>query len=331
MRCYLCYAQAYAYLGSSSSRKVIPVSLEECSNTLKSFKGKVGWGRIQGGEPLINKEEAFATAKLAVVALKRIIDNECPYRTPRVVVQTNGLWFATADENEISDFIRTITRALKNMKGGVAIEVSFKGPNPQDANSYALSKTDTQVSDVFNLQANGFKKLVKVAEETAWQDGVYALSVYPIAGLGVDIENPGFIPISTLAVKGEEYPLFHPETWDDNFRSIIKRFTGLLTKIRQLYGDYVLQHGTKIPLEGMDASFFQFGWISQIRKRPELKDFVKRYLRADWNNSQLNIFRLRYRELSEIIPQASNKLLRSTKELGNHFYDSKPVKHYPYL
>ncbi|MEM2227081.1 MAG: hypothetical protein QXY42_07005 [Candidatus Bathyarchaeia archaeon] len=305
LRCYLCYAQAYAYLGSKSSRRVITTNLEGCIGALESFRGKVGWGRIQGGEPLLGRERALATANLATAALRRIIENGCPYGIPRVVIQTNGIWFSTAGEGELSDFLRAMARGLKGIEGRVAIEVSFKGPNLHDANSYAISKPDAEVPDVLGMQAKGFEKLVRAVEEIAWRDGVHSISVYPVAALGADLGSPGFIPISALLVDGEERPLFHPETWDERFGSIVKRFRGLLTDARQVYGDYMARHGMKMPLEGMDASHFQFGWISQIGRRPELREFIRKHLRADWSNRQLDLFRFRYGGLREIVPEAS--------------------------
>jgi len=331
LRCHICYAQRYAYL-NIYDKDVESANLEECITGLRDLSETAGWIRIQGGEPLLNDRRSFATAKIAVESLE-YLSKHSPYPTPRVIIQTNGLWLSGISLKKIKDFVRILKDGLLSIeRGRVAIEVSIKGPNSEDANLYALSKPSDVTSTVLSHQIVGFKKLTETVAEKAWRDKQYGLAVYPVAGLGPEISRPGFIPLSpsTLA-KGIEWPIFHRATWSKDFAELVEYFRITLEKWDRVYGDYIIKHDNKLPLEGMDESYFQMGWISQIKKRAELEHFLEHTMRADWTNTKLNLFRKRYVYLSEIISQASNELIKKVGELGDNFYDSEPAFHYPYL
>jgi organic radical activating enzyme len=330
LRCYLCYAQRYAYL-SASNDDVKSSNVEECIQSLRGLSAEAAWIRIQGGEPLINDERSTETARITAEALKYLSQNRT-YNEPRVVVQTNGLWFARTSIDRVKRFVSTLKKALESVDfGRIVIEISFKGPNFGDANLYALSRVSS-VTSVFAHQLQAFKNLAEEIKCEAWQDEMHRLAIYPVAGLGPHIENPGFVPLSSIvSSEDEELPLFHKQTWSSGFSDLVRFFKTTTTAWRKVYGDYLLKHGDKLPMEGMGPSMFQFGWISQISKRTELQRFVSLNIRANWSNRTLNLFKDKYSVLQTIIGQADSELVAKVSELKKDFYNSVPSFHYPYL
>lgn len=331
LRCHICYAQRYAYL-DVYGKNVESVRVEECIDALRNLSEQAGWIRIQGGEPLIDEKRSAATGRMATESLL-YLSQHSPYNNPRVIIQTNGLWFANADLQKIQEFVETLKKGFLSVeRGRIILEVSFKGPNEKDANLYALSKPSDVTSTVLHHQKIGFEKFIKTVAEEVWQEKEYRLAVYPVAGLGPEMGRPGFIPLSPLALtKNVEYPVFHHATWSKDFAELVKCFRSTLEQWNVVYSDYVLKNDSKLPLEGMDESYFQMGWISQIKKRPELKRFLEKTMRADWTNTKMNLFRSKYPFLPEIISQASDELIERVDELNIDFYDSEPSFHYPYL
>ena len=330
LRCYLCYAQRYAYL-STNNDDVKSSNVTNCIQSLRGLSAEAAWIRIQGGEPLINDERSTETAQIAAESLKYLSENRT-YNEPRVVIQTNGLWFAKTSIDKVKRFVSTLKNALESVDfGRIVIEISFKGPNIGDANLYALSRASS-ITSVFAHQLQAFKNLIEEIKCEVWQDEVHRLAIYPVAGLGPHIGNPGFIPLSSVvSPKDEELPLFHKETWSSSFSDLVRLFRTTTTTWHKVYSDYLLKHGDKLPIEGMDSSMFQFGWISQIEKRAELQRFVSLNIRADWRNRSLNLFKDKYNVLQTIIDQASSDLVAKVSELKIDFYNSVPSFHYPYL
>jgi len=331
LRCHICYAQRYAYL-NINDKDVKSSDVDHCIQSLRDLSAEVAWIRILGGEPLINDERAAETALLAVESLN-YLSKHGKRNEPKVIIQTNGLWLAKTDPDNIKRFVNTLKNCLQSVGSGrIVIEVSLKGANTGDANLYALSRKSYVTSTVLPHQLEGFENLVNEVAQEVWQNKIYSLAVYPVAGIGPQIANPGFIPLSTVvSADDEEYPIFHRETWDSHFYDLVRFFRIIITKWHKVYDDYLLKHRDKLPIEGMSPSMFQFGWISQIEKRAELERFVSFNIRANWNNPSLNLFRNKYPFLQEIIDQASSGLLEKVSDLNIDFYNSDPSFHYPYL
>ncbi|MDW8040868.1 MAG: hypothetical protein RMJ03_05550, partial [Nitrososphaerota archaeon] len=88
------------------------------------------------------------------------------------------------------------------------------------------------------------------------------------------------------------------------------------------------QHGKKMPLEVMEESKFQLGWISQIKCRESLRRFVKRNLFVRWT-PKLNYFKTNLKKLD--LPEAPNELVEELDKLKEYFYEAEPCNHYPFL
>jgi hypothetical protein len=316
---------------STNNNDVKSSNVEDCIQSLRNLSAEAAWVRIQGGEPLINDERSTETAQIAAESLKCLSENRT-HSEPRVIIQTNGLWFAKTSIDKVKKFVNTLKNALESVDfGRIVIEISFKGPNIGDANLYALSRASS-ITSVFAHQSQAFKNLIEEIKCEAWQNGIHRLAVYPVAGFGPHIANPGFIPLSSIvSPKDEELPLFHKETWSSSFSDLVRLFKTTATTWHKVYGDYLLKHGDKLPIEGMAPSMFQFGWISQIDKRTELQRFISLNIRADWSNRGLNLFKDKYHVLQTIINQASSNLVAKASELKTDFYNSVPSFHYPYL
>ena len=105
-----------------------------------------------------------------------------------------------------------------------------------------------------------------------------------------------------------------------------------LTDWSSVYEDFVLRHGQMIQIEGMEVrGYYQSAWVSRIKKIEEFEAFVKEFVRADWNNKQLNFFRKKYRTLPKIVLQAEEVLFELINELQTDFYNAEPKHHYSYL
>jgi len=323
LSCAICYSQSYAYLNEEGSRKKVNLTLNNCEESIKKLTTKVGWTRIQGGEPLLNRDRAIFTTKLCAFALKYMEDNS-PYEDPRVIIQTNGLWLGNTTEEELSNFFNKLIDAVEQTsKGRIIIELSFKG-----ANKFVIKKfgdTLNQHSDILLLQKKAFFVMKKNFEHTIWNI-TKRIAFYPVGGFGPQLNNPGFIPIDIK--DGEEYPLFHPSTWDDDFKEVFEEFIKLMSNNKLIYRDYLEKHSKRIPLECMEPSFFQKGWTSQIKKREILKKFISKNIKIN-PNPQLKIFN---RELLGLnIPEANSVLISKIKDLKEKFYEAEPSDHYPYL
>ena len=306
LRCFMCYSQSYAYLNK--------------------LDRSVGWARIQGGEPLLDDKRSEATAILAGEALKCMVHGNSPYVNPRVIIQTNGIWLGNASTERITKVVEILVNSLQSLnKGRIIIEISFKGSNAEMANAFALSRPSPYVDNVLSTQINGFNKLLRIINKHAWKLGIDRLAIYPVAAIGPQLSKPNFIPI-WKSTSGEEFPLFHPETWSESFTGVVRKFKEILFDEKDVYVDFINKHSDKLPMESMEASKFQYGWISQLKHRPELREFVRKNLRI-LKDSRLNIF-MKY---IEDIPEAGEKLLRRVKELEYIFYEAEPKDHYPYL
>jgi len=331
LRCNICFAQKYAYL--NTQKNVVHRSVEQCMRELRQIDlSAVGWIRILGGEPLLDDARAVETTQVISECLEYLHESN-NQTIPRIILQTNGIWLAKTDIAQIKrlvkSFANTVARAGTSR---VVIEISFKGPNVGDSNLYALSQVSPLTSSVLTDQLDGFMAFTYQLEETAWRRGLNNIAIYPVAGLGPMLTKPCFVPMSSMVSdKDEEYPLFHPATWDHQFSHLVGFFNSMTRKWDNVYGDYLSQHRDRIPMEGMSASKFQFGWISEIEKRPELKHFITLNLKADWQSKALNLFRERYAVLEEFVGQADDRLMQKISDLTAFFYNTSPSSHYPFL
>lgn len=325
LRCYLCYSQRIAYLERPSEKECF--SFQDCVNALKNFSGSIRWVRIQGGEPFLGDTRPLFTARISVEALKQLLKSG-RFRdpNPRIIIQTNGIWFGQVDLGKIKEIVEKIHQSLSEIEEGrVIFEISFKGPNHRIANEYAKSE-GIPVEDVLQLQLKGFFQILEAIENVAWSNGDTRMAVYPVGGLGPRLDDPSFIPVDRS--RGNLLPIFHPVTWSEEFKEMVYSFFGILDKWKVVYEEFLKQHGKKIPLEVMEESKFQWGWLSQIKHRENLRKFVKRNLFVRWT-PKLNYFKKILEEFD--LPKAPDELVKEVNNLKGYFYEAEPSTHYPFL
>jgi len=252
-------------------------------NVRTNNKDYIKWARIQGGEPFLYWERAVATIELAKLSLKWMLEQGANLE-PRVVIQTNGIWFADAPRNEIEEIVNEMLSVVNEVKSGrICIELSFKGPNPKIAEEYALARipkedTKSYIKNVFKKQVDGFKRLREAVIQHVWSKGCSRVAIYPVAGFGPCLN--GFIPID--GTQKEIYPLFHPSTWDSCFDKIIRIFRKDVTVSSCVYRDYRQRFNNVIliPMEVMEAKKFQRGWTAYLKKQPLIREFARKYVRV---------------------------------------------------
>jgi len=233
-----------------------------------------------------------------------------------------GLFLGECSEENLIGFVSMLQEALPNLaKGRLAIEISFKGANPAAAQEYAVSMP-IEIK-VLETQILGFFRLLKVVSENVWGKGENRIAVYPVAGIGPQLSNPTFVPVDP---NTPNLPLFHPHTWSKEFAEVTDKFRQTLAENPSVYLKYVRAHGNLIPIESMEPSYFQFGWTSQISKRLELRNYVKKHMRIS-GRSRLSL----YGQAISEIPDADSQLPQRVTELKPHFYEAEPSSHYPYL
>jgi len=327
LSCAICYSQAYAYLDEGGGRKKVNFSIEECEKSINDVSQSVGWTRIQGGEPLLDFERAIFTAKLCGVALK-FMENNSPYNNPRVIIQTNGLWFANENEDKLKPFFEELLKQIEQTsKGRIIIELSIKGTNKEIIKKYADTKN--MHKDVFEIQKEAFHRLTRIFENLIWTR-TDRITFYPVCGLGPSLKNPVFVPVQKI--NNEIYPFFHPDTWNEEFRKIIFKFIELLKQRENVYKEFISKHGLKIPIESMDTSKFQFGWMSAAKRRPELMQFIKINLQViKKSNPSLNLYKTNFSEVLENIDESKPEMTKKISDLEKYFYEAEPKNHYPFL
>ncbi len=328
LRCHLCYSQRYAYL--ETKKRTINRTIDQTIDDLWSIKKPLGWMRIQGGEPIQNDSRTIFTSRLLQPTLKYMKSYCAAYKDPRLIIQTNGLWFSTTSTNNLNEFVRSIDSALSSIsRGRIIIEISIKGPNNQDADLYALSISSPYIPrNVLETQLEGYYKLKKALIKL-WEKNQVRVALYPVAGLGAEINKPGFIPISSKSQESE-YPLFHPKTWSHEYQDMVKDFSSMIEKWSNPYSDYRKRNRTKLPIEGFDNSKMQSGWISRLGKRKELAQFSDQCVRVNWKNINKKIYNRWIKDL-EKLKEAKPDLLEKISDLNKIYYCAEPRTHYPYL
>ncbi|MGM0410284.1 MAG: hypothetical protein ACQEQF_05915 [Bacillota bacterium] len=203
--------------------------------------------------------------------------------------------------------------------GKIIIELSFKGPNKDIANDYAVSN-----KNILKLQKQAFFILKNYFQNKIWET-TNRLFFYIVGGLGPSLIDPSIIPVD---VYNDNYPLFHKKTWDESFRKVVENFKATLIKNKGIYKSYLREHSVsndsiKIPLDCMWFHSFQRGWVSN----PEnVRKFVEKYLRIR-NENKNNKLDLDQYDIKE----ANNKIVSKIEEMNNYFYQVYPQNHYSYL
>lgn len=306
-------------------------------NARTNNRDYIRWTRIQGGEPFLYKERAIATIDLAKYSLNWMCQQDVNL-IPRVVIQTNGILFSEIPSYDIIEIVNRIIKVFEEVKRGrICIEVSFKGPNQEITEKYALARIPGKgISNIFNKQINGFKNLREAIINQAWNKCITQIAIYPVAGFTPCIK--GFIPIDDT--KNEVFPLFHPYTWDLQFKETIDIFKEDVMKYKDsVYRDYYYnmrtRYGSKIlvPMETMEPAWFQRGWTAYLKSNSLMKDFAKRYIKVmDINNKSLKIFRQDILGIVEELPkEIKNNFEEKIQDLKEYFYEAEPENHYPYL
>ncbi|MGB9695577.1 MAG: 4Fe-4S cluster-binding domain-containing protein, partial [Caldisericaceae bacterium] len=326
LKCPLCYAQSYAYaFNQSSSRTIKDFSDQDAKQAITNFGDKYNWVRIQGGEPLLNRNRALFTTELVGIALGHLNQGHSVYDNPRVVIQTNGVWLGNAIQTDLDNFLNSLIQQVdKFEKGRVIIEVSFKGANHSIAQAYGGLTT----RNVFDDQKQAYWNVKNIFVNRVWGK-TDKIAFYIVAGLGPELDNPPIIPIDNT-VNGQEYPIFHPDTWSKEFGDIIDDFTSTIRNYKDaIYKDYINKHGTLLPMESLEISGMQSGWTSKIKSNLGLQNFANTYLRIDLSKPKLNL--LRNDLMNASIPPLNQTLLDRASDLKHYFYEAEPKDHYPDL
>ncbi|MEM3504412.1 MAG: 4Fe-4S cluster-binding domain-containing protein [Nitrososphaeria archaeon] len=326
LKCPLCYAQSYAYaFNQSSSRTVRDFSDQNAKQEITNFRDKYNWVRIQGGEPLLNRNRALFTAELVGIALGHLKQGHSVYNNPHVIIQTNGVWLGNAVQTDLDSFFNSLIQQVDKFENcRVIIEVSFKGANQSIARAYSGLTN----GNVFDDQKQAYWNLKNTFVNKVWSK-TDKVAFYIVAGLGPELDNPPIIPIDDT-VDGQEYPIFHPCTWSKEFKDIIVDFTCTIKNYKNtIYKDYINKHGTLLPMESLEISGMQSGWTSKIKSNKSLKYFIQRYLRIDSNNPKINLLKNDLRNAN--ISPLNQALFNRVSDLKHYFYEAEPKDHYPYL
>ena len=333
LKCPLCFAQSYAFRNEEISRWKMRVSTEKLVDRIaqelaSASLSKLQWLRIEGGEPLVSNLHAEAINKILECLGKTV--KEAPESAEvTVVVQTNGLWLGRHLHHARLFYDKVVSTLLSingQNKLRVAIEISFKGPNKASCDAYS------GVKDGLELQCNAFKNSY-AALESYWEKGLEEVAIYPVAGFGVSFEDFVLIPIdSEMLGKSAETPLFHRDTWSNEFRQVVDMFMDAMRGYKGVYKKYIETHGRRISMYGLElrGRKWQGAWIYRALRHKELGDFVRKHLRL--NVSALS-YAGYYRELLQKlgIINAHDTTLSKAQQLNEYFVELKPAKHYPNL
>ncbi len=330
LRCPLCFAQSYAYQNRDSRRIKKYILIEELSHQVKQDLLSVDqkdlrWIRIEGGEPL-----ASATHCDFMVKIIETLGRELDVRKKLVIViQTNGVHLGQRLENAKS-FYESIIKLLQSMSNRrelkIAIEISFKGSNEKACNAYS------GVPGIHRIQCNAFMYSLEILENY-WAKGIEQIAVYPVAGFGPSFEDLVLIPLDPDALeRGATMPLFHKDTWSEEFANVVNAFRHVVRSYDGVYRDYARSHGEKIHMYGLEvrARKWQMAWISRAYRDVDLKNFVGKHLRLNRNALRYAGFYKKHLQALDLI-NADDEILSRVDEMREYFVELKPAQHYPYL
>jgi len=353
LKCPICYAAGPSYLhyliGSkkpvSTKSNSYPIYLKySCCAEWKlplNLLRRKRYVRIQGGEPLLNSYRSKLTAKIIIDFLNML--RKYSIEKCVAVIQTNGCWLGYKEENAI-DFLESLVNFAKDIgidkkiKEGlyyrIAIEISYKAPNPDDFSIFS----GTGIPSLWRNQVNAFWNLINLLERGFKEYN--GIAVYPIAGFIMPIhEDCGIIPLN---VYGK--PLFHPDTWDDNFREIVKEFSRIVINKYNRYRPYWTlksywknSNGDIIKLRGeeLEMTYYQLHVPSIYFKYREFKehfDKFKKYFLLYRAIKYKGMYKI-YEKFKEIgLKEIDDKEFRKMRnEMIKNFYALESYKYYPFL
>jgi len=344
LRCPLCYAWKYAWIVENGHPYEIQESINKLQNLPQIATEKIVWVRIQGGEPCLTFTRILNTITFAMESLNIIHKHGLNYfKTTRAVIQTNGITFSGLNKEQIEEVRLHLKNALKRISNGrIVFEVSFKSPRDQN---------------YLKGQIKGYNVLLKSIVMPLWHEGFDNVTVYPIAGLGpsIDGDNLFIIPIDPHSLPNE-VPLFHPNTWDQQFKDLVYDFVNNIVPNYEAYRDFrrnkLTKGGKKIAIEELEPTGFQSSWISGYANKYKKYnvsvcpvDRILRKLTNDipknsqwkrWYNSWVSgkLFgRSAWKSVLNQIPVSKDPedLISKVQEMKEYFYPSHPIGHYPYL
>ena len=246
LRCIPCFAYNYSWPEKAKENKeVISVPLERLlgeflkfinSSQIPGNRSSYNWFRIVGGEPFLNK----LSLEYYVNFLLNIPDNISPKFNSSILIQTNGIILGTIDKDELV----SIFSPLKDKPFKIVIEISIKGSNLEE------------FMIITQTQENSAKKFFD-AHLQACENMQHVHTYIPnidwtaVAGFGIGVTN-----LISGNFSRKEYiktfyhpiinkPFYHPECWDNRFRSIYNLH---IEKYRSKFGD-------KFPMFGIEDRF----------------------------------------------------------------------------
>lgn len=346
LRCPLCYAWRYAWVGRNGYSYNIQQSISALGNLPQLVnKGKLVWVRIQGGEPFLTFDRILNTITFATQSLNIIHMNSLnKFKITRAVIQTNAITFSNLTTNQINQILSHLQNSISNLNDGrLIIEVSFKSPSDQ---RYLAP------------QINGYNVLLNQIIMPLWHQGFDNIAIYPIAGLGpsIDEDNLFIIPIDPAQLPNE-IPLFHKTTWNQQFQQLVDNFINNVVPNYSAYDDFRknprTNNGKKLAIEELEPEQFQTSWISgyaggynefNINVMP-ISNILKKLTDSvptdtqwrKWYNSWTSRFLFgRSREWIIVLNQIPttndpDKLLSMVHQMNDYFYPAHPIGHYPYL
>ena len=247
-KCPICYAAGPSYLHHLARKREIISTKRVSEPRYLKYPHCVNWQhlplnllrikkyvRVQGGEPLLNSIRSKLTTRIITDFLSQVKKNKIGKCV--VVIQTNGSWLGLNEKNAINflnwliDFARNVGIEEDIKEGSryrISIEISYKAPNPEDFSIFS----GTKVSSLWKVQVNAYWNLINSLDS---QFSEYnGIAIYPIAGFIMPINHDcGIIPVSVY-----EKPLFHADTWDENFEEIVRDFSGRVLSKSIVYKPY---------------------------------------------------------------------------------------------
>ena len=293
LRCIPCFAYNYSWPEKAKMNKdVITLPPGRLLNEFLTFMNRTSipgnrssynWFRILGGEPFLNRK----SLEEYVNFLANIPDDISPRFNNSILIQTNGIILGIINKEEMKE----IFSLLKDKPFKVIIEISIKGSNPEEYR--IITQTPENVA----------KKFYEV-HLAACRTMEYIHTHIPnidwtaVAGFGVGVTNliAGNYNrkeyIKTFYHPKTSKPFYHPDCWDDQFRSI---YDIHVEKYKNKFGEKFPMFGIedryrwKFALCGLrnckrygDEYFYDGFEVHKKQSKPinaELEEYLKEILR----------------------------------------------------